>query len=37
MNGMCDNCKIDTEVYFVGEGEEQELLCNKCFGDKHDG
>lgn len=30
MNGLCDNCKIDTEVYFVGEGDEQKLLCSKC-------
>ena len=34
MNGKCDKCKIDTEVYFVGDGREgtdQELVCNDCF------
>lgn len=35
MNGLCNNCKIDTEVYFVGEGDEQELLCTECLKDKH--
>ena len=30
MNGKCDKCEQDTEVYFVGKGEDQELVCNNC-------